>query len=108
MVIHDLDFVRAILPPIEANPIPVIDSNTVLSFPIACQLLQMKAGKLQVAQAHSGVQNPQLLKRRSLHGLELAYRVAVEELAAISVREGSDHRTYRILHTTYGSRSVKP
>ena len=80
-----------------------------LSFPIACQLLQMKTGQLQVAaQAHGGVQNPELLKGRSLHGLELAHRVAVEELAAVSVREGSDHRTYRILHTTYDSRPAKP
>jgi hypothetical protein len=108
MVIHDLDITRAIVPPIETNPMSVIHSNTVLSFPIPCRLLQMKAGKLQITQAHGGVQNPQLLKRRSLHGLELAYRVAVEELAAISVREGSDHRTYRILHTTYDSRPVKP
>jgi hypothetical protein len=45
MIVYDFDLVRFTLDPGEADAIPVVDANTVLTFPLALESLQLVAGR---------------------------------------------------------------
>ena len=58
VIIHDFNFVGVACPPFKTDPPLVIDSNAVLSFPVAVQFLQPVSGwSLQVVQRLGSMQH---------------------------------------------------
>jgi hypothetical protein len=61
MIIHDLDVIRFVIDPFKAGTPLIVDTNTILSRPIALQLLKMVAwGREQVLKIFGIIQVDQL------------------------------------------------
>jgi hypothetical protein len=92
VVIDDLDVVGIPAVPPETHPPPVIDPDTVLSLPVACQRFEAIARRgLEVAQGARTVEVVQLPAGHSLDRGEATDRAVLEEGAGFLGREGSDH-----------------
>jgi hypothetical protein len=60
MIIHNLDVHGFSILPGEANPVAVVDPDTVLPGAVITKSLKLKAGALQVMQSRGGVQDGEL------------------------------------------------
>jgi len=92
VVIDDLDFVGAAVPPRKAKAPLVIDADTVLALAIALQALQA-VSRQQRERSHvrSRVQHVQFPQALTLNGLKPAYGFPAEEALRISAAESPDH-----------------
>jgi hypothetical protein len=93
VVIDDLDLegIRAF--PLEAHPPLIVDANTVLTSPIASQLLQAITGRdSEVIQAFRCIKKQKLSQHRALEICRKAPRnLPREEPRRIPVGEAADH-----------------
>ena len=93
MVVNDLDLVRITVLPPKADPPLVVDPDTVLSDPIALELLEPVARRdTQVIEGLSGVHGSQLPQHDASEGGGIsADRLPVEEAGRIPIAEALDH-----------------
>jgi hypothetical protein len=92
MVITDFYLVRVSIEPNEADSPPVIDPNTMLTFPVALQSLKPVTGKnLQIQQGLRRVQVSQFSQRYGLNVRRHLRMLPAKKLFGLLVPEGSDH-----------------
>lgn len=92
MVIHDLDIVRAVVAPLEANAPSIIDPDAELPLPVAAEGFEPIAGQEhQGLDALGSIQNAKALFGLTGKGLEPQHPFALEELPRALVLEAPDH-----------------
>ena len=93
MVVNDLDLVRIAVLPAKADPPLIVDTDTVLSDPIALELLEPVARRdTQVIEGLGGVHRNQFPQHDASEvGWISANRLPVEEAGSIPVAEALDH-----------------
>jgi hypothetical protein len=92
MIIRDLDIENIAASPIEADPVPIVNANTVLPLPAAFQRLQPVAPKrAQIAQRPGGIQHAEFLKRLSVALLESPAASGGEQPLCLAIPERLDH-----------------
>jgi hypothetical protein len=99
MVIHDLHVVGVALAPYEADAPLVVDSDAVLTLPVAFQRLQLVSGEgRKRPEVRLRVQHVQLAKSRALDGLESPHSLPAKQPLGVGATEGPDHRrrVYRV------------
>src|SRR5689334_13174652 len=78
VIIHDFNIDRLPVAPHEADPVAVIDADTVLTCAILPQRLKLKAGTPQIVQRRRGVQDCELPIRYVRHGCEFRDRTPLK------------------------------
>ena len=93
MIVHDFNFVGVAAVPAKANTPWVIYPDTVLTLPIAAELLQSVArGNPQVIEGLRGIKQEQLPQTSSSHRWrELRDRLPLEQPLRLLVAECLDH-----------------
>ena len=93
MIVNDLGFVRIAVLPAKADPPLIVDSDTVLSGAIACELLQAVAGRdTKVTERLGRVQGHELPQHDAAEISWIsADRLPVKEASGIPVSEALDH-----------------
>jgi hypothetical protein len=92
VIVDDLDVMRAITPPTEADPPLIIDPDTELAGSKAFQRLQPIAGRdPQVIQARRNLELAKLAPRHGLDIHEAPDKIAVCQRLGIAALEGPDH-----------------
>jgi hypothetical protein len=94
MVIHNLNIERVRALPDKAHSPLIVDADAVLSGPGSGELLKaISRGNSQILKPFSGVQDEELLERRSLDGWREPPRaLAKEDGLSVAVAEGAYHR----------------
>ena len=76
----------------EADPVPIVNANTVLPLPAALQRLQSVAAKrAQIAQRPGGIQHAEFLKRLSVTLLKSPAAPGGEQPLCLAIPERLDH-----------------
>jgi hypothetical protein len=92
MIVRDLDVENIAASPTEANPVLIVNANTVLPLPAALQRLQTVAAKrAQIAQRSGGIQHAEFLKRLPVTLLESPAAPGGEQPLCLAIPERLDH-----------------
>ena len=92
MVVHDLDVLRAVVGPAEAEAPLVVDPDAVKAGPVAAQGLQAVAWRVaQVDQVPGRFQHFQLPAGLAFDGAEPADRLILSEAFGVAASEAADH-----------------
>ena len=92
MVVHYLDLLRVTVLPHEADPILIVDPDTVLAPPIAGKDLEVIAReRTQVFESLGRMQLRQLALSDPGNALELTRRIPLKQCLGVSIPEGPDH-----------------
>ncbi len=92
MIVHDLNFKRVAFIPVKADPPLVVDSNTVLTSPIAGQGFQpIPRNRSQVGNRCRRMKVIELPFRHDGDTLMLPAELAAEDLLGFLVPERPDH-----------------
>ncbi len=109
MVINDLDIVRITFSPDEADAVPIVNTNTVLSFAVPAERLETIARENgQVSKLIARIQLLQLESGHPRNALEPRARAAGEERFGFFVPKRADQpgAVYNVLR--YMSNSIEP
>jgi hypothetical protein len=94
VVIDNLNIVRTIIPPHEAEAPLVIYADAVLPFAITLQGSKLIARRhFQRCRFRRGVELQQLASRDALDIAKAPYRYALKQFFSVSIGERNDHRT---------------
>lgn len=92
MVIYDLDRFRRALAPDKADSPSIVDSDAILTFPVAAQSLKPVSWDCrQILQILGIVQHPKLPSCHRSDVAESAALLAVEEILGLLAAKRSDH-----------------
>jgi len=93
VIVDDLDFEGLRLPPDEADPPLVVDSDAVLSAPPSFQGLQTISGwDSEVLEGSRSVQQQELAPRHAFESSEPRHVFVVKEVLRVLPAERTDHR----------------
>ena len=93
MIVHDLNLNSIRLGPVEADPPPVVNANTVLSYPIATESFQpVTRDRSQIGNDHGRIHLIELSLRHCGNALELPAELPPEDPLGLFVPERPDHR----------------
>jgi hypothetical protein len=102
MIVDYLDVVSFAVLPLEADPVSVIDSNTVLPLPVTLEGLQPKPRQIEVSERCHGVKHFQPDTGGLLYRLEAPAEFPFQQPPNIFIPAGTDH-TFLILRYSYYS-----
>ena len=92
MIVRNLDIENITASPTEADPVPIVDANTVLPLPEAFQRLETVAAKrAQIAQRPCGIQHAELLKCLPVTLLKSPAAPGGEQPLCLAIQERLDH-----------------
>jgi len=100
VVIDNFDVVSVSVPPFKADPELVVDSDTVLVFPVTLECFQPEAGQLEIPERRSRVQEFQSDPSRLFDALKLPTELPIQQQLHILLAAGTDH-TNTILRRAY-------
>ena len=97
MVVDDLDIIRVPLVPSKADPVPVVDADTMTGCPVAPQRFKAVAGRYQqVAEPSRTVQRHEPAKSDRFYVDEPGHPLAAEQPFRVAAAERLDHRFQNI------------
>jgi hypothetical protein len=93
VVVDDLDFVRVLALPSEADPPLIVDPDAVSACSLPAEPFETIARRHpQVRECHGRIEHPKLAQSDLLHfGAEAAYRLTTEQPLSIPVTEALNH-----------------
>jgi hypothetical protein len=109
VVVNDLDFKRVAFPPYKADAILLVDSNAMLTLPIALERLEPKADAPKIVQRSCLIKKEKSPKGDALKSLEARHPLLVEKPFGVAVRKAAYQTAPMILRKPYYvKRIVKP
>jgi hypothetical protein len=104
MIIRGLDIENIAASPTEADPVLIVNANTVLPLPAALQRLQTVAAKrAQIAQRPGGIQHAEFLKRLSVTLLKSPAAPGGVQPLRLAIPKRPDHcNQYNAKRYTHG------
>ena len=100
MVIDNFDVVSVSVQPFKADPELVVDSDTVLAFPVTLECFQPEAGQFEIPERRSRVQKLKADPGRLFDALKLPAESPIQQQLHILLAAGTDHTT-TILRRSY-------
>jgi hypothetical protein len=100
VVIDNFDVVGVSVPPFKADPELVVDSDTVLAFPVTFEGFEPEAGQFEIPERRGRVQEFQSDPSCLFNAVKLSTEVPIQQQLHILLAAGSDHTT-TILRRAY-------
>ena len=101
MVVNDLDFKRVAFPPYKADAILLVDSNAMLTLPIALERPEPKADAPKIVQRSCLIKKEKSPKGDALKSLEARHPPLVEKPFGVAVRKAAYQTAPMILRKSY-------